>query len=143
MNQRAIQFKPIGHIKTDAKRLPRHWSVSNAEGYLDIFPEYVPGLKDIQVGQRVVVLFHFHKSPEFSESYLSQTPPHRYRPFGVFSICSPVRPNPIGMSVVEVLAKHQGLLKVKNIDMMDGTPILDIKPLIHNKKDCPSVTTNG
>ncbi|MBW2642665.1 MAG: tRNA (N6-threonylcarbamoyladenosine(37)-N6)-methyltransferase TrmO, partial [Deltaproteobacteria bacterium] len=72
-----INFTPIGTVHTAARKLPRHWSVSDVEGTLDILPEYAEGLSDISAGQRIVVLFHFHKSPPFIPELLKQTPPHR------------------------------------------------------------------
>lgn len=64
----AIEFKPIGYVRTKATSLPRHWSVSQVEGRLEIDPEYLEGLKDIEPGQRLVVLFHFHRSSPFTRS---------------------------------------------------------------------------
>jgi tRNA-Thr(GGU) m(6)t(6)A37 methyltransferase TsaA len=133
-----ITFTPIGYARTDETTVPRHWSVSEVEGRLEIFAEFTPGLDDITVGDRIVVLFHFHQSPGFRPDNLFQTPPNRKAPRGVFSICSPVRPNAIGMSVLTVLAKDGGTLTVRGIDMIDGTPILDIKPWITGEHDCPS-----
>lgn len=133
-----VSFTPIGFVKTHATKLPRHWSVSQEKGILEIHPEFASALRDIEIGQKIVVLFHFHKSPAFNSGYLFQTPPHRASPRGVFSICSPIRPNAIGMSIVEVINKDQGHIEVKNIDMIDGTPILDIKPLVTGQQDCPS-----
>ena len=126
----SIELKPIGYVRTEATELPRHWSVSEVEGSLVIEPQYQTGLKDIEPGQRLVVLFHFHRSPDFTPERLVQTPPHRNASLGVFSICSPVRPNPLGMSVVRVLAVDGNVITVKGIDMLDGTPILDLKPHI-------------
>ncbi len=132
------QMQPIGFVRTDAKTIPRHWSLSNVEGILDIKQEYIPGLKDIEPGEKIVVIFLFHKSSKFTTALLFQTPPHNKERKGVFSICSPFRPNPIGMSVVKVLEKNMGMIKVKGIDMLNETPILDIKPYIESKYDCPS-----
>ncbi len=137
-NETSVSFTPIGFVKTNVTQLPRHWSVSQEKGWLDILPEFAPALRDIEIGQKIVVLFHFHKRPAFNSSYLFQTPPHRSSSRGVFSICSPNRPNAIGMSVVEVISKEDGHIGVKNIDMMDGTPILDIKPMVTGHHDCPS-----
>lgn len=137
-NEPQITLRPIGYIRTQAEKVPRHWSVSDIEGILEINTEFADGLRDIEEGQKIVVLFHFHKSPEFNAGYLFQTPPNRSSSKGVFSICSPIRPNPIGMSVVEVMGKDGRNIRVKHIDMMDGTPILDIKPLVTGQQDCPS-----
>ena len=129
-----ITLNPIGTAHTDAADIPRHWTVSDVEGTLNIDPEYTEALADITVGQRIVVLFHFHKSPPFSQALLKQTPPHRDQALGVFSICSPRRPNPIGLSVLNVLAKNGNVLQVRCMDMLDGTPILDIKPFVESRK---------
>jgi tRNA-Thr(GGU) m(6)t(6)A37 methyltransferase TsaA len=134
----SVTFTPIGHVHTTASNLPRHWSLSDVEGILEIDPQFSDGLQDIQPGQRVVVLFYFHKSSQFRKELLVQNPPHKDRSFGVFSICSPRRPNPIGLSIVQVLSVDQNRIEVKGIDMLDGTPILDIKPHIEGKEECPS-----
>ena len=104
---------------------------------------YKEGLGDIEPGQRIVVIFNFHESPAFSPDLLRQTPPHRRqgppgvdRSMGIFSICSPVRPNPIGMSVLEVLGVEGNVVHVRGLDMRDGSPILDIKPyLLEDRRD--------
>ncbi|MFP3870109.1 MAG: tRNA (N6-threonylcarbamoyladenosine(37)-N6)-methyltransferase TrmO [Syntrophobacteria bacterium] len=134
----SITMEPIGFVRTSARRLPRHWSVSDVEGSLVINEKYVQGLKDIRPGQRIVVIFHFHRSPPFTGRFLTQTPPHRKKELGVFSICSPIRPNPIGMSVLDVLEVSGNVIHVKRLDILDGTPILDIKPYIETVQDCPS-----
>ena len=138
----SVKMEPIGSVHTNVKKIPRHWSVSDVEGTLVIDERYLEGLKDIKPRHRIVVIFHFHQSPDFDARYLIQTPPHRKKPLGVFSICSPVRPNPIGMSVLEVLGIKNNILQVKGLDMLDGTPILDIKPCILDKHDCPSFDGN-
>ena len=130
----SIEMSPIGFVRTDAEEIPRHWSVSDVEGTLVLYEEYLEGLKDIEPGQRIVVIFNFHKSPEFSSRFLRQTPPHSEEEVGVFSICSPIRPNPIGMSVLEVLEVKGATIRVKRLDMLEGTPILDIKPHIEDMR---------
>ena len=133
-----IKMESIGFVQTDAEKIPRHWSVSDEEGTLVIDEKYLHGLKDIRAGQRIVVIFHFHRSQEFTSKFLSQTPPNREEQLGVFSICSPIRPNPIGMSVLEVLRREDNVIYVKGLDMQDGTPVLDIKPHVEDKHSCPS-----
>jgi tRNA-Thr(GGU) m(6)t(6)A37 methyltransferase TsaA len=104
---------------------------------------YKEGLGDIEPGQRIVVIFNFHESPAFSPDLLRQTPPQRRqgppgvnRSMGIFSICSPMRPNPIGMSVLEVLGVEGNVVHVRGLDMRDGSPILDIKPyLLEDRRD--------
>jgi tRNA-Thr(GGU) m(6)t(6)A37 methyltransferase TsaA len=125
-----IELRTIGFVRTDAEVLPRHWSVSDVEGTLVIDEKYSDGLRDIEVGQRIVVIFHFHRSPAFSPEFLRQRSGHTGRQTGVFSTCSPIRPNPIGMSVVEVLGIRDANIDVRSLDMLGGTPILDIKPHI-------------
>ena len=128
----SIELKPIGFVRTDAEKIPRHWRVSDVEGTLIINEEYLEGLKDIEPGQRIVVIFNFHRSPEFTARFLQQTPPQSEKEMGVFSICSPIRPNPIGMSILEVLGVKGATIRVKRLDMLEGTPILDIKPHIED-----------
>ncbi|MDI6890285.1 MAG: tRNA (N6-threonylcarbamoyladenosine(37)-N6)-methyltransferase TrmO [Thermodesulfovibrionales bacterium] len=130
-----IEFKPIGFVKTDVSTVPRHWTISDVEGMIIIDRMYTEGLKDIKIGENIIVIFHFHQSREFDLRHLVQTPPHSNERLGVFSTCSPIRPNPIGMSVVEVLDIIENVIHVKGLDMLDGTPILDIKPLTGLKRD--------
>ena len=124
-----IELTPIGFVKTETGNVPRHWTISGAEGAIVIDEQYKEGLKDIKAGQRIVVLIYFHQSPRFTPDLLVQKPRHHNEQLGVFSICSPVRPNPIGMSVVEVLGIDGSIIRIKGLDMIDGTPVLDIKPL--------------
>ena len=135
---RYVRLRPIGFVETAAATVPRHWTVSDVEGTLVIDDAYREGLKDIHEGEDIVVIFHFHKSKPFSSTALSQTPPHRNRRMGVFSICSPFRPNPIGLSVLNVQGLSGNKVFVRGLDMIDGTPILDIKPHIVGKQNCPS-----
>ncbi len=125
-----ICFQPIGWVKTEAKEVPRFYKISKVRGEIHILPKYQLGLKDIKPGEEICVLFHFHKSPPFDlKRHLIQEPPHRPgEKKGVFSTCSPVRPNAIGLSVLKVLEINENVLKVERLDMFDGTPILDIKP---------------
>ena len=123
-----IIFKPIGYIRTKEANIPRRWTVSHAEGVIVIHEIYIDGLKDIKPGHKIVVIFYFHKSPQFRNEYLIQRSPHKARETGVFSTCSPIRPNPLWLSVVEVPDITNNTIKVRGIDMVDGTPVLDIKP---------------
>lgn len=124
-----IEIIPIGFVKTATENVPRHWTISDAEGTIVVDEQYKKGLKDIKTGQRIVVIFYFHQSPQFTPDLLVQKPRHSNERLGVFSICSPVRPNPLGMSVVEVLGIEGCIIHIKGLDMIDGTPVLDIKPL--------------
>ena len=128
-----IKFKPIGIVHSPFKKKddiqiekyahPRGFDDVNGE--LEIFKEYEDGLKDIEGFSQIVVLFVFHKS----EGYKLLTYPLLENTLrGVFSTRSPNRPNAIGMTIVNLIEKKGNILKVKGIDMTEGTPILDIKP---------------
>jgi tRNA-Thr(GGU) m(6)t(6)A37 methyltransferase TsaA len=138
-----IEMQPIGFVRTEAIHVPRHWTLSDVKGSLFIDARYQEGLKDIKKNQRIVLIFHFHRSPKFTSGFLKQTPPNRKEELGVFSICSPRRPNPIGMSVLKVLAVRGNVIHVQGLDVIDGTPILDIKPHIEGKNSCPSFQGEG
>jgi tRNA-Thr(GGU) m(6)t(6)A37 methyltransferase TsaA len=131
-----IELSPIGFVKTETENVPRHWTISDAEGTIVIDEQYKEGLRDIKAGQRIVVLFYFHQSPRFTPDLLLQKPRHRNEQLGVFSICSPVRPSPLGMSVVEVLKVDGCTIHIKGLDMRDGTPVLDIKPATEKETLC-------
>ncbi|WP_448590209.1 tRNA (N6-threonylcarbamoyladenosine(37)-N6)-methyltransferase TrmO [Thermodesulfobium sp.] len=133
-NKTEFIFKPIGYVRNKSVSVPRHWSVSDIEGELVIDSQYKDGIKDIKAKEKICVIFCFHKSPPFSQEKLTQKPPHIDAEKGVFSICSPYRPNPIGLSVLEVLEKSENVIKVRRLDMLDGTPILDIKPYVEYKE---------
>ncbi|CAN5630551.1 MAG: tRNA (N6-threonylcarbamoyladenosine(37)-N6)-methyltransferase TrmO [Actinomycetota bacterium] len=125
----SIEMNPIGHVETEAERIPRSWRSSDLEGDLIISEEYAKGLAEIEAGDRIVVLFNFHQSPPFSRGFLRQNPRSAGGgERGVFKTLSPVRPNAIGMSIVEVIEAEGSTLRVRGMDMRDGTPILDIKP---------------
>jgi tRNA-Thr(GGU) m(6)t(6)A37 methyltransferase TsaA len=124
-----IQFQPIGFAYLKYKgNIPKHWSISDVEGTLVIHEHYREGLQHVQPGQRIMVVFHFHRSPAFTSEFLTQALPHRPEQMGVFSLRSPIRPNAIGLSVVEVLRIEECVVHIKGMDMFDETPILDIKP---------------
>ena len=128
---KATEFvmRPIGFVRspyTDTNEVPKGLGVKHdAEGVLEILPEYAGGLLDIDGFSHLFVLWAFHlaKAPA-----LVVTPPSDDRPHGVFATRSPRRPNPIGLTVVELLRRDGTRLHVRGVDMIDGTPILDIKP---------------
>jgi tRNA-Thr(GGU) m(6)t(6)A37 methyltransferase TsaA len=122
---------PIGVVKspyTQTKDIPKGPGARHdAEGALEILPEFEPGLTDIEGFSHLFVLWVFDRSEGFE---LLGTPPTDDRPHGVFATRSPKRPNPIGVTVVELLRRDGRLLHVRGVDMLDGTPILDIKPYL-------------
>jgi tRNA (adenine37-N6)-methyltransferase len=125
--------RPIGYARTPYQKtqeVPKGLGAEhNAEGILEILPEFEAGLADIDGFSHLIVLWVFDRSEGFE---LLGTPPSDNRPHGVFATRSPKRPNPIALSVVELL-RHDGRnLTVRGVDMLDGTPILDIKPYLSN-----------
>lgn len=123
--------KPIGFVSSpykDTASIPKGLGAKHeAEGVLNILPEFEPGLLDIEGFSHLFVLWLFDRADGFS---LIGQPPFDDRPHGVFATRSPRRPNPIGLTVVELLRRESGLLHVRGVDMLDGTPILDIKPYL-------------
>jgi tRNA-Thr(GGU) m(6)t(6)A37 methyltransferase TsaA len=124
-------MKPIGFVRTgytDTGQVPKgHGTTHTAEGVLEIVPEYEAGLKDIEGFSHLFVIWVFHKSERCE---LVGTPPTDDRPHGVFATRSPFRPNPIALTVVELIRREGARLYVRGVDMLDGTPILDIKPYL-------------
>jgi tRNA-Thr(GGU) m(6)t(6)A37 methyltransferase TsaA len=94
---------------------------------LDILPEFALGLTGIEGFSHLIVLWAFDRSDGFD---LLVTPPTDDRPHGVFTTRSPRRPNPLALTIVELLRRENSLLHVRGVDMLDGTPILDIKPYL-------------
>lgn len=131
-------MNPIGHVETEAGKVPRSWRSSDLEGDLVIHRDYAGGLAGIEAGDRIVVIFHFHESPPFSKDLLRQRPRSAGgEERGVFKTLSPLRPNPVGMSVVDVIRVEGTTLRVRGLDTRDGTPILDIKPWRGDKPGSP------
>ena len=122
---------PIGFVRspyTNTEAVPKGLGTKHrAEGTLEILPEFGPGLTDIEGFSHLFVLWAFDRAQGFE---LLGTPPSDDRPHGVFATRSPRRPNPIGLTVVELLRRDRLLLHVQGVDMLDGTPILDIKPYL-------------
>ncbi|MGA8849066.1 MAG: tRNA (N6-threonylcarbamoyladenosine(37)-N6)-methyltransferase TrmO [Dehalococcoidia bacterium] len=130
VSKMSIEMKPIGFISTNAETIPRSWTVSDVEGDLVIDESYLEGLRDIRPGQRIYVIFQFHKSPKFTSQLMRIKLPRHEEEMGVFSTHSPIRPNPIGLSLLEVLRVDDNVIHVKGLDMLNGTPVLDIKPQV-------------
>jgi tRNA-Thr(GGU) m(6)t(6)A37 methyltransferase TsaA len=121
--------RAIGFIRSpysDSASIPKGLGAKHdAEGVLDILPEFEAGLLDIEGFSHLFVLWTFDRSEGFD---LVGKPPIDTMPHGVFATRSPRRPNPIGLTVVELLRREGSRLHVRGVDMLDGTPILDIKP---------------
>jgi tRNA (adenine37-N6)-methyltransferase len=123
--------RPIGFVRSafeDTAEIPKGLGAKHeAEGVLEILPELEPGLADIEGFSHLFVIWVFDRDQGHD---LVATPPSDDRPHGVFATRSPQRPNPIGLTVVELLRRDGRLLHVRGVDMLDGTPILDIKPYL-------------
>ena len=126
-----FEMAPIGFISSPYKQLahvPKGLGAKHeAEGILEINPDLELGLTDIEGFSHLFVLWIFDRTEGFQ---LLGTPPSDNRQHGVFATRSPRRPNPIGLTVVELLGRSGPKLHVRGIDMLDGTPILDIKPYL-------------
>lgn len=123
--------RPIGYVNSpykDTSEIPKGLGAQHqAEGVLKILAEYEAGLTDIEGLSHLFVIWEFDRAQGFD---LVGTPPCDNRPHGVFATRSPRRPNPIGLTVVELLRREGADLHVRGVDMLDGTPILDIKPYL-------------
>lgn len=126
-----LQFTPIGVVRsryTDTAAIPKGPGAKHdAEGTIELRPELEEGLADIEGFSHLFVIWVFDRA---GGSELTAYPPSDDRPHGVFATRSPQRPNPIGLTVVELLGRTGPTLRVRGIDMLDGTPVLDIKPYL-------------
>jgi tRNA (adenine37-N6)-methyltransferase len=124
-------MQPIGYVRSpykDAREVPKGLGARHeAQGVLEILPEFEIGLTDIEGFSHLYVIWVIHRSQGLE---LLSTPPSDDRPHGVFATRSPRRPNSIGLSVVELSRREGRELHVRGLDMLDGTPILDIKPYL-------------
>ena len=138
-----ILMNPIGVIRTPFKTLEgmpiQPAGAGQVEGSVVVEPSYADGLADIEGFSHLILIYAFHQSKGFDLSV---------KPFlddcmrGLFATRAPRRPNPIGLSVVKLLRRQGNILHVANIDVVDGTPLLDIKPSVP-AFDAPQVTAVG
>lgn len=123
--------RPIGTVNSpyqNTGEVPKGLGAKHeALGTVKILPEFELGLTDIEGFSHLIVIWEFDRSTGFE---LLGTPPCDDQPHGVFATRSPRRPNPIGLTVVELLRREGPLLHVRGLDMLDGTPVLDIKPYL-------------
>lgn len=128
-----FSMQPIGYVRSpfrNTKEIPKGLGAKHdAEGLLEIKADLKSGLTDIDGFSHLIVIWVFDRSEGFE---LLGTPPSDNRSHGVFATRSPRRPNPIGLTVVELLDRDGPRLRVRGVDMLDGTPILDIKPYLSN-----------
>jgi tRNA (adenine37-N6)-methyltransferase len=102
-------------------------AVSSDSGHIEIFQEFAAGLQDISDFSHLILLYHFHRA---GKSALTVTPFLDTAPHGVFATRAPSRPNPLGISIVRLLRVEGCFLHIENLDILDGTPLLDIKPYV-------------
>jgi len=128
--------RAIGFARTPFKersQIPKGPGTKHeAEGTIEVLEEFAEGLKDIEGFSHLYLLWVFHQQEGFE---LLATPPGQTEAHGVFATRAPRRPNPIALTVVELLARDDRRLRVHGVDMVDGTPILDIKPYLSSIPD--------
>jgi tRNA-Thr(GGU) m(6)t(6)A37 methyltransferase TsaA len=126
-----VTYRPIGIIHSPFKEtqgMPIQSSgASKIQGAIEIFPEFVEGLKDLDGFSHIILLYHFHRVQGVK---LIVTPFLDSQPRGVFATRAPTRPNAIGFSVVKLLSIERNVVHIENVDIVDGTPLLDIKPYV-------------
>ncbi|MGE4298557.1 MAG: tRNA (N6-threonylcarbamoyladenosine(37)-N6)-methyltransferase TrmO [Desulfovibrionaceae bacterium] len=126
-----IAFTPIGYFDTphkDVQGMPIQPSGARGiKGSIAILPEYWPAFADLDGFSHVIVLYHFHEVRGFD---MTVTPFLDNAAHGLFATRTPKRPNPIGLSVMRLLAVRDGVLELENVDVLHGTPVLDVKPYV-------------
>jgi tRNA-Thr(GGU) m(6)t(6)A37 methyltransferase TsaA len=127
----AISYQTIGIIHSPfegVENVPIQPSAAvGIRGTVEVFANFAKGLKDLEGFSHVILLYHFHR---VAQSKLTVIPFLDREPRGVFATRAPTRPNPIGLSIVRLLSVEGGVLHVENVDIVDGTPLLDIKPYV-------------
>ena len=130
-DERMFTSQPIGFARTPyqtTSEIPKGCGAKHeTEGVLEILPQFEPGLADVEGFSHLFAIWEFDRSEGYD---LFGKPPIDDRPHGVFATRSPRRPNPIALTVVELLRRDGPKLHVKGVDMLDGTVILDIKPYL-------------
>ena len=126
----SLELTPIGIIHSlyrNMEDVPHQGYESEEISQIEVFKEFEEGLKDIEGFSHIIVIYWFHKSRGY---HLLVKTPWDDSLHGLFTTRSPLRPCPLGLTVVELLAREKNVLKVKGLDAIDGTPLLDIKPCI-------------
>ncbi len=131
-NEKNMKYimRPIGMIHspfTDKGKTPIQPTRSTAIGTVEVYPEYVDGLQDIDGISHIILLYVFHRSSGYS---LKVKPYLDDQLHGLFATRYPERPNPIGLSIVRLLSRKGNSLSIEGVDVLDGTPLLDIKPFV-------------
>ncbi len=126
-----IRFRPIGTIHSPFSE-PRGTPIQSIAGKavrasVEVFPEYAEGLRDVEGFSHLILLYYFDRAAPYR---LAVVPFMDSDPHGVFATRAPARPNPIGISVVRLVERRSNILRIEEVDILDGTPLLDIKPFI-------------
>ena len=128
---RIVEYKPIGVVHSpflEMKGTPIQPSrAGGVRGTVEVFPDFAEGLSDLNGFSHIILLCHLHRSTTWR---LKVIPYLDTEPRGLFATRAPCRPNPIGLSVVNLLAINGNVLSIENLDLLDGTPVLDIKPFV-------------
>ncbi len=131
MDPQPVTYTPIGIIHSpfhDPVGMPiQPPGARGIRGTVEIFPPYREGLRDLEGFSRVILVYHFHRS---KPSHLVVRPYLDSVDRGVFATRAPARPNPIGISIVRLISVRGGILSVEDVDVLDGTPLLDVKPYV-------------
>ena len=131
MESPTFEMRAIGFVRSpysETSQIPKGCGAKHdVEGVLEILPEFEQGLTDIEGFSHLFVIWVFHQAGGYA---LMGKPPTDDRPHGVFATRSPYRPSPIGLTVVELIRREGSRLHVRGVDMLEGTPILDIKPYL-------------
>ena len=141
-NISAISMQPIGVIHspfTDKSQTPIQSSRSQARGTVEVYPEYAEGLQDLEGFSHILLLYVFHESTGYS---LLAKPFLDDKLHGIFATRYPYRPNQLGISIVQLVMRKSNILEIQGLDMLDGTPLLDIKPYVP-EFDIRTNTRNG
>ena len=129
--EQIVEFRPIGVIRTpftEVAGIPTQpTAAEGVKGTIEMLPEFVEGLKDLDGFSHITLLYHLHRA---KEARLTVVPFMDTVSRGVFATRAPGRPNAIGLSTVRLVAIEGGVISIENIDVLDGTPLLDIKPFI-------------
>jgi len=137
-----ISFESIGTIHTPFNKLEdmpiQPTSDKSEPGFIEIFPEFVEALKDLEGFSHIYLLYHFHIVGQVK---LTVTPFLDKEPRGIFATRAPSRPNPIGLSLVELVRVENNLVHVDRVDVLNGTPLLDIKPFVPAFENTDNVRT--
>lgn len=136
-----IIVRPIGIIHSpfqDKGRTPIQPSRSHVKGSVEVYPQFAAGLQDIEGFSHIILLYVFHRSSGYT---LKVKPFLDDQLHGLFATRYPYRPNPIGLSIVELAARNDNILEIEGVDVLDGTPLLDIKPYVPEFDQRKTLTT--